>query len=107
MTDEPRLFDPGPPAGPPPSAVSAGRLQTMRAKAALSAGRHPANGMATNLAAGTCGTCSHLVHVQAGNTRCLKCPYHRLGMSSSSASDMRASWPACPHHTPTTEGPQQ
>ena len=40
-----------------------------------------------------CKDCAHLLHVQAGNTPCLKCRKARV--TASAASDWRAMWQAC------------
>lgn len=65
-----------------------------RAKAKLAVGRHPATGTRTRPDVGTCGECVHHV-VSRYDKRYHKCEKHRLGTSSSEASDIRVSWPAC------------
>ena len=91
------LFDPGPALSVVGVAVSADRRRTIRQKAALAAGRHPANGLP--IGPGTCGECLHLERITYHNRNLLKCANHALGMSHSASSDMRASWPGCPKFT--------
>jgi hypothetical protein len=79
-----------------PREESAQVRRTKIAKDKIARGIHPANDSPTRPDLGTCGDCAHLVRRTAGNKRnLLKCPYHRLGTSSSEASDVRAGWPAC------------
>lgn len=81
----------------PVEVLSAGRRITRRNRIALALGQHPANGLPID-EAHRCGECSHLQREHhGGNPKVfLKCEHHRLGRSFSEASDMRASWPACP-----------
>jgi hypothetical protein len=62
--------------------------------AILEAGYHPATGTKLFPELGTCGECKHCIRRQYGGSY-LKCELHRLGMSHSEASDIRAKWPAC------------
>lgn len=88
----------------PDDVTTADRRRTLRARAALEAGRHPANGrMIDPNPEHTCGNCAHLKRYSYHNATYLKCPAHRLGESHSAASDMRASWPACPLWTEDTQ----
>ena len=89
------LFDLPPlPDGEPVENPSAGQRLTIRNKAAIAAGWHPATGRAL-LAVETCGTCAYH-HYYRWHTRSYhKCDQHRLGESHSEASDIRVSWPAC------------
>lgn len=89
------LFDVTPIVPDPVAELSADQRRTRAAAVALELGRHPANGLPVDRAH-TCGTCEHLHRYRYHNRRYLKCPNHRLGESHSAASDMRASWPACP-----------
>lgn len=83
---------------PPATPVSAGVRRTMRQQALLRAGLNPAteerqlDGGAT-----TCRSCCHAEkHQPTRSPRSYwKCRNHRLGLSSSDASDIRVSWPAC------------
>ena len=88
-----QLFDPGP-GGPEPGTLSATRRLTLRNQRELDAGRHPATGEPLN-DHGTCGQCAHLCRGHHHDRYYLKCTEHRLGLSHSTASDVRASWPAC------------
>jgi len=77
---------------------SATQRRTLRNQATLDAGRHPATG--GNLLhpewGFSCGDCRHAVRVTQGAGKAWwKCRRHRLGLSSSEASDIRKSWPAC------------
>lgn len=79
----------------PEPAASYGRRLTIRAHNAIANGHHPANGLPVNLEH-SCDDCAHLNRYKYHNRPLLKCQHHRLGESHSEASDMRASWPACP-----------
>lgn len=73
------------------------RRLTARNNELLEAGRHPATGAALlDEAWGYhCRDCTHAVRVDHHDRQWWKCGVHRLGMSHSSASDIRAGWPAC------------
>ena len=90
-----RLFDP-PGETVPAEAMSADRRRTAANNALLARGVHPAPRLPLLDARWglTCGACAH--HVTRAHDRVWhKCRRHRLGMSSSAASDIRVSWPAC------------
>jgi hypothetical protein len=100
------LFDPDPwtlPTTEQPVvvALSADRRRTLANRARIAAGQHPAT-RAPLLSGGqaTCSTCAHAHHLQHHNRSWWKCDRHRLGMSHSAASDIRASWPACTLYEP-------
>jgi hypothetical protein len=78
--------------------ISAGRRLTIRNRALIDRGVHPATGTPTD-PAHTCGTCHHAVLASNGNRAWWKCDLHRLGLSHSAHSDIRLSWPACTHWT--------
>lgn len=85
--------------------LSDDQRRTKRNRDLLATGIHPATG--ARLAAGdqTCGGCTHATPVHNNNFKGWKCELHRLGMSHSSASDIRVSWPACTRfEAPTTSG---
>lgn len=79
--------------------LSYGQRLTIRARVAIESGKHPANGLPINTDH-KCGDCGHLNRYDYHNRTYIKCPKHRLGESHSEASDMRTSWPACPHWKP-------
>lgn len=91
------LFDPGPDSigAKPDEKISVTRRRTLRNAALLKRGIHPATRHPLLDPPGrTCGECGH--HKIHSHTRIWhKCELHRLGMSSSNASDIRVSWPAC------------
>lgn len=85
------------PRAPEPEKMSADRRRTLRRRALLDIGVHPATHRAL-LQDHTCGECVH--HVVRGwegrrTHRWHKCLKSLLGASSSAASDIRVSWPAC------------
>lgn len=80
----------------PVEVLSADQRRTQRARVAIAGGRHPANGLPIDIEH-RCGNCVHLNRYEYHRRTYIKCPKHRLGESHSAASDMRASWPACPH----------
>lgn len=93
------LFEPPDPIIPEPdplAGMSEGRKLTHRNNLKLANGVHPATGHPLILVGATCGTCDHC-HRKGwhGGRSWIKCDRHRLGMSASAASDVRASWPAC------------
>lgn len=93
------LFDPGPPVvatNETLAKLSTTQRLTLRRQRAIALGKHPANGLPIDTSH-TCGQCAHLNRIHWRSRHFLKCPYNRLGESHSEASDMRASWPACPH----------
>lgn len=97
------LFDPTPFAvvDTPVEVLSADQRRTQRARVAIANGRHPANGLPIDTDH-RCADCDHLKRYRHSSRNYLKCAYHRLGESHSAASDMRASWPACPHFEAAT-----
>ena len=74
---------------------SADRARTQRQKLKLANGLHPTGNGAIDTAH-TCGECVHCVLRSNGNRHWHKCDASHLGTSSSAASDIRISWPACP-----------
>lgn len=95
MTGQPSLFPDLPPA-PPPVKLSADRRRTLRQRAFLDAGIHPATREKLAGNGETCGSCVHCVdHFAGGHGWVRKCDVSRLGKSSSASSDIRVSWPAC------------
>lgn len=89
------LFDPGPPVVATNETLSTTQRLTLRRQRAIALGKHPANGLPIDTSH-TCGQCAHLDRIRWRSRTYLKCPNNRLGESHSEASDMRASWPACP-----------
>lgn len=92
---------PGPlstvPAPQPDPGESATQRLTRRNRELLDGGVHPAT-HARLLDADWgyhCGDCAHAVRVDHHPRYWWKCELHRLGISHSSASDIRISWPAC------------
>lgn len=83
-----QLADPG---------LSAGQRRTIRARLSIAEGRHPANGEPID-ADHRCGDCVNLQPRRGSQRTYFKCDFHRLGRSNCEASDIRASWPACPHY---------
>jgi hypothetical protein len=86
------------PADVDENGLSAGQRLTIRNKQILNGGNHPATLAplaARNDTTLTCGTCSHHQALRYHNTMYHKCDLHRLGMTHSTASDIRVSWPAC------------
>lgn len=97
MTD--RLFEVTPVEEP--EQLSYGQRLTLRNRQALLAGIHPATKRPLLDQTDTpedervkCGDCAHMCsfHRRAVYRKCAK---HVLGMSHSSASDIRVGWPAC------------
>lgn len=95
--DEPHLFDPGPETPvPTPERMSPDRRRTLRNRQMLDKGIHPATGRPLTGDGRICRDCPHILRVQHRGPRTwFKCVRHRLGMSHSAASDIRAGWPAC------------
>lgn len=91
-----RLFDVPAVEVPVDEPLSADRRRTLRQRADLEAGRHPATGLPLlDRPNTTCGTCEH-AHRYGWHKRSFwKCARHRLGESHCAASDIRVSWPAC------------
>lgn len=75
--------------------LSAGQRLTLRNRAQLDAGRHPATRGELRPELGTCGGCCHHLALQRNVRTYHKCDCHRLGVSHGAASDIRISWPAC------------
>ena len=70
------------------------RRVTLRKKAALAAGLHPATGMPLRTGlADSCGTCKHCVSSSNGNRHWYKCDL--VPITASLATDIRLKWPAC------------
>ncbi len=90
------LFDVDPlPSPEPAEKLSAGRRLTIRNADSFARGIHPATGQRLAGNGEACATCTHHV-VNDWHARTFhKCAKHRLGMSGSSASDIRVTWPAC------------
>lgn len=89
------LFDPGPGIEPAAEPLSATQRLTVRNRAQLDRGIHPATGYRLAGNGQTCATCAHHVVVRWHNRIWHKCARHRLGESHSAASDIRTMWPAC------------
>lgn len=98
MTAELRLFDlPAPPEDDvdvdPPEGLSAGRKRTLRNRALIDAGVHPATRRPLRDGA-TCGSCDHLVTTCTGPGRIFyKCGL--VPLTAGAGTDVRLSWPAC------------
>jgi hypothetical protein len=75
--------------------LSADRRRTLANEALFAVGVHPATRRPLILVGATCETCVHSSREHGGARSYWKCAKHRLGMSRSSASDIRKSWPAC------------
>lgn len=73
---------------------SADRARTQRRKILLERGEHPTGNGAINLTH-NCRECAHCI-AHGWQRTYYKCDVSRLGESSSAASDIRLSWPACP-----------
>lgn len=81
---------------PPPEPLSADRRRTQRNRELLQGGIHPATHRPLLAGWGyTCADCAHAEYHSRGARAHWKCRCHRLGLSHSSASDIRVSWPAC------------
>lgn len=101
-----RLFDWDDPGDVRPDAAAAKlsptQRRTIRNRSILEAGRHPATGERLLEDGSTCGECvHHLIHRL--NRAYHKCDVSRLGPSSSEASDIRVSWPACARFEPVKD----
>lgn len=83
--------------------LSAGRRLTIRNNTLIARGVHPATNrpLLGGAPRRTCAECAHCTPVRACRTF-WKCEKHRLGKSSSAASDIRKGWPACELFTPPT-----
>lgn len=81
--------------------LSPDRRRTARQHADIAAGRHPLTREPTRPDLGTCGDCAHRVQMRHNGGTYPKCDRDdgRL-ITSGAGSDVRAHWPACPHHTP-------
>jgi hypothetical protein len=75
--------------------LSYGARLTLRNRALLDKGIHPATRCATKPELGTCAGCVHHQALGYHGKTWHKCEHHTLGMSHSEASDIRVSWPAC------------
>jgi hypothetical protein len=83
------LFDPGP--SDPPVKLSEDRRRTLKRLQLLERGIHPATKRPV-WAEHVCGTCTfHVVRSRSQSWH--KCT--KAGLSSSAATDIRVSWPAC------------
>lgn len=100
MTDEPRLFDPGPPEEPglERAALSADARRTLRRNELLAAGTHPTTKRPLRTPAGeTCGSCALLRRHRVSRT------YWKCGavpLTFGPGTDVRLSWPACDRWQP-------
>ncbi len=74
---------------------SAGRRLTIRNANSFARGIHPATGQRLAGNGETCATCTHHLHLDWHNRSFHKCAKHRLGLTHSSASDIRTGWAAC------------
>jgi hypothetical protein len=103
VSDEVRLFDPGP-AAPAPMPLSDGVKRTMRQQAELARGVHPATKLPLRAEGGSCGTCAHLRRFDHGATvdrssrGYFKCSLRP--MTGGPGTDIRVSWPACTRWEP-------
>lgn len=75
---------------------------TARNNACLEEGIHPATYQKVCTDLGKCGDCTHHQTTGHASRTYHKCDLHRLGMSHSTASDIRVSWPACVWFKPAT-----
>lgn len=95
-----QLFDPGPApdvdaamANRSDGKLSADQRRTIKRRRLLELGINPATRRPFRVPLGeTCGSCAHHRAARAGNSRFHKCDLNR---SSSAATDIRVSWPAC------------
>lgn len=81
---------------------SVDQARTRKNKEIIAAGRNPATRLrllpvADGLSPKTCGDCVHHIPCGHGRRTFHKCDVSRLGLTSSAASDIRISWPACEH----------
>jgi hypothetical protein len=74
--------------------LSAGQRLTARNKLMIERGKHPATHRPIVLGA-TCGQCANHVAVHHHNGIYHKCRLGLYGLSHSTASDIRVSWPSC------------
>lgn len=88
------LFDLGPEPEPAGAPMSPDRRRQLRVQEALDAGVHPATGAPVDHKH-HCRGCLYARRINGGARAFWKCEVSRLGMSSSAASDIRISWPAC------------
>lgn len=95
MSDDGRLFDPG----PEPEPLSADRRRTLHNNEMLDQGIHPITGDALANNGHTCGDCDHCF--RRGNVAgtFYKC---ELRWTGGPATDLRLKWPACIHWMPST-----
>jgi hypothetical protein len=83
---------------PPPEKISPDRRRTARQRALIAAGIHPLMGGPTHPDRGTCGTCTHRIHISGGGRTWPKCDLHEL--THGPGSDCRAWWAACGRYEP-------
>jgi hypothetical protein len=86
------LFGPAPEPAPQ---LSADQRLTKRNNDLLESGKHPATLLPLLGSDARCGTCAHHQHLAHHNRSYHKCDEHRLGITHSTSSDVRVSWPAC------------
>lgn len=79
----------------PPAKLSAQRRRTLRQRAFLAAGVHPATGGRLGPEDETCGTCAHRVVVEHGYRRLRWHKCELVSLSHCATSDIRVGWPAC------------
>lgn len=95
------LFDVPVVVRPPAEKESATQRLTRRNKEKLASGVHPATHRKLREPLGAaCGDCVHAKNYGHHDRSYWKCEKHRLGMSHSSSSDIRKSWPACVLYEP-------
>lgn len=92
LFDTEALFGPAP---EPPPKLSADQKLTKRNADLLAKGKHPATLLPLLGGDATCGGCVHHEALPYHSRTYHKCELHRLGISHSTASDVRVSWPAC------------
>ena len=95
------LFGPEPVA---PPELSADQKITKRNRDMLDDGRHPATLLPLLGNGATCSTCTFHKVLPHHNRTYHKCDVHRLGITHSTASDIRLSWPACTHYEAADPG---
>ena len=95
------LFGPTP---EPPPKLSADQRLTKRNAELLARGKHPATLLPLLGTRDTCGGCSHHQALGYHARTYHKCDLHRLGVTHSTASDVRVSWPACVRFGAASEG---
>jgi hypothetical protein len=84
-----------------PARLTANDRRTARQRAAIDAGLHPLTGERLPGNGETCGSCVRRIQVQRGGRAWPKCDQQsRRYATTSAATDVRASWPACPRWEP-------